>query len=920
MNKKLITITIVAILAIGTMGLSYLPARAESSPFLANIASSLRQIQAQIEALQQQLQALMSQVGFSQNSIRKVENESDNLETESELEDFESQDDQNYSGPGAFIPSYPAQRASIVLEELPGTPSVSCQLPNLSRGSQIKSVYLLQTVLNKGGYYPEGLITGYFGPLTEKAVKNFQAKNNLPTSGKLDSATISSLRSLVNKFYPKCNVENNNNVNQLVIKTMVGFLNAKKNRNFQEAKPFLTPQLISTIDPVEFAGTSNPHISSFKIIKAQLYDAVGSYKVTARIYQAYTGQGNIGYRDNDYYVSVFKGKYLIYKIEKGPFVSLSSGSNQSSIKILSPNGGEIWQIGKTYTILWSATKGVKRVAIELVDNRAPESCYLTGIIPGSRGKPISINAASGKYTFVLNKVSCYSGMGAGGVKTIEPGNQYNVYVRDIDNSDNVGISDYFSIISSPSNQSSIKFIFPLRSKEWIMGATHTIQLSSAYVSPRGNNGCWVSLRLVKPNGSVVGFITSAFSGNQFHWNAKSTFLLDCGSGSPTISVQPGNYYIDLYDSSINKVIAKSGIFGIVKQPFSTNKPSIQILSPRSGEVWQISRSYRIIWGSINISRPLYIDLVKPTDTTAGGWSVKTVARIASELPPTATSFYWRVPDNIPPANDYRIRIMTDDDAGDVSERFTITEATARSHLKVTLAPDNPPASTVYPGQTGVVGLKFKLTAYNGDAEVNAIQISSNYVSAEKNFINLKLLDGTALIGGPKNLSTKLLGGNVPIVVFSPQLVIPQNTSKTFTVVTDISPSASGASDLFISGISTPPNTYVDGFNVTGNMITVSKASTNEIKLQMGNNRITPAAFSVTRGQSVTLSVTSVDDKTHVFKLKNPALGLGWVTVGVKPGDTKSIMFNAPNKPGNYEFYCDVPGHSAAGETGKMIVQ
>jgi len=220
----------------------------------------------------------------------------------------------------------------------------------------------------------------------------------------------------------------------------------------------------------------------------------------------------------------------------------------------------------------------------------------------------------------------------------------------------------------------------------------------------------------------------------------------------------------------------------------------------------------------------------------------------------------------------------------------------------------------------VVGLKFKLAACNGDAEVNAIQISSNYASAEKDFINLKLLDGTALIGGPKNLSAKSLGGNVPTVVFYSQLVIPQNISKTLTVMVDILSSASGASDLFISGVSTPSNTYVDGFNVASSMITISSASNSAIKLQMGDNSIAPAAFTVTRGQSVALSVTSVDDKTRIFKLKNPALGLGWVTVGVKPGNTKSVMLNAPNKPGGYEFHCDVPGHSAAGETGKMIVR
>ncbi len=44
--------------------------------------------------------------------------------------------------------------------------------------------------------YPDRLVTGYFGPLTEKAVKNFQAKNGLYASGKADSATRSRMNSV----------------------------------------------------------------------------------------------------------------------------------------------------------------------------------------------------------------------------------------------------------------------------------------------------------------------------------------------------------------------------------------------------------------------------------------------------------------------------------------------------------------------------------------------------------------------------------------------------------------------------------------------------------------------------------------------------------------------------------------------------
>lgn len=49
-----------------------------------------------------------------------------------------------------------------------------------SRGNDVK---LLQKFLKVYGVYPEGLITGYFGPLTEAAVKKFQEKEAIDTVG-----------------------------------------------------------------------------------------------------------------------------------------------------------------------------------------------------------------------------------------------------------------------------------------------------------------------------------------------------------------------------------------------------------------------------------------------------------------------------------------------------------------------------------------------------------------------------------------------------------------------------------------------------------------------------------------------------------------------------------------------------------------
>jgi plastocyanin len=42
-----------------------------------------------------------------------------------------------------------------------------------------------------------------------------------------------------------------------------------------------------------------------------------------------------------------------------------------------------------------------------------------------------------------------------------------------------------------------------------------------------------------------------------------------------------------------------------------------------------------------------------------------------------------------------------------------------------------------------------------------------------------------------------------------------------------------------------------------------------------------------------------------------------VSVDVVPGETKSVTINAP--AGEYEFYCDVPGHKQAGMVGRLYI-
>ncbi|MCD6097053.1 cupredoxin domain-containing protein [bacterium] len=90
-----------------------------------------------------------------------------------------------------------------------------------------------------------------------------------------------------------------------------------------------------------------------------------------------------------------------------------------------------------------------------------------------------------------------------------------------------------------------------------------------------------------------------------------------------------------------------------------------------------------------------------------------------------------------------------------------------------------------------------------------------------------------------------------------------------------------------------------------------------IKIKATPSGFEPSEFTVKAGEVVSITVTGVD-ATHVFKFESPELSN--VAIGVANGETRGISFIAPEEPGDYVFYCDVPGHRARGEQGVMHVE
>ena len=80
----------------------------------------------------------------------------------------------------------------------------------------------------------------------------------------------------------------------------------------------------------------------------------------------------------------------------------------------------------------------------------------------------------------------------------------------------------------------------------------------------------------------------------------------------------------------------------------------------------------------------------------------------------------------------------------------------------------------------------------------------------------------------------------------------------------------------------------------------------------------PTSFKVKAGEAVVLSLTSRDSLTHSFHFADQSLRA--VALGIGPGETRAITFNAPKQKGQYQFFCDLPGHKDRGENGIMVVE
>lgn len=113
-----------------------------------------------------------------------------------------------------------------------------------------------------------------------------------------------------------------------------------------------------------------------------------------------------------------------------------------------------------------------------------------------------------------------------------------------------------------------------------------------------------------------------------------------------------------------------------------------------------------------------------------------------------------------------------------------------------------------------------------------------------------------------------------------------------------------------AGLATPSGSPTAGGTPSAGGGTPAAAATT---IDLEDIRFVPAVMTVQANTPTTISLSNTGTTLHNFSIDELN-----IKQDVQPGQTVEVVINAP--AGEYKFYCDVPGHEAAGMVGTLTVQ
>jgi uncharacterized cupredoxin-like copper-binding protein len=96
--------------------------------------------------------------------------------------------------------------------------------------------------------------------------------------------------------------------------------------------------------------------------------------------------------------------------------------------------------------------------------------------------------------------------------------------------------------------------------------------------------------------------------------------------------------------------------------------------------------------------------------------------------------------------------------------------------------------------------------------------------------------------------------------------------------------------------------------------TVTVTPGRAVQMQASDFAFSPNTLTVLAGKPVRLQISNVATEAHNFDLPSQRLDVNL------PARTTTAITFTPTAPGTFYFYCNLPGHAAAGMVGKLVVR
>lgn len=157
---------------------------------------------------------------------------------------------------------------------------------------------------------------------------------------------------------------------------------------------------------------------------------------------------------------------------------------------------------------------------------------------------------------------------------------------------------------------------------------------------------------------------------------------------------------------------------------------------------------------------------------------------------------------------------------------------------------------------------------------------------------------------------------IPDAANAPVLT-PANEGEEAPVVADASPSVGEGSPEAVgssAGDGSPEAVDSDAVDdESGDINAASEGDGDAITIVSFDIYFEPADFTVSADTPTTIILPNEGAAPHNFAIDELD-----ISVDLAPGETKEVVIDAP--AGEYEFYCNVPGHREAGMVGTMTVE